>query len=155
MKSFLIACFALLLATPAAAQSETQPVPNMTQCLLAVQTLDQRYRDWMQIRCLSTAGDICIAQDNAEGTSCLSDLASETRAFTMSLLNSLPDEIEGNGFQARGYARSLQTARDMLENIPECVGMTGQDQTICEYIQLGTRLTELIYHARENGFPVN
>lgn len=149
MKSLVIsASFALgFFVHPAIAQEEL-PTPDVIACLKAVETLDLRYRSWMQPQCLDYAAHICVTIDRGTGT-CLSELVGSMRAFYAALSPLLPKTIEGSGFQARGYPRALERIADTFENVPKCVELDGYEFTTCEFIQLGVATNELFYRARQ------
>ena len=148
MKSLVIsACFALGFFSHPAIAEEELPTPDVIACLKAVETLDLRYRSWMQPECLDYAAHICVTIDRGAGT-CMSELVGSMRAFYAALSPLLPDTIEGSGFQVRGYERALERVADTFENVPKCVELDGYEFTTCEYVHLGVATTDLLYRAR-------
>lgn len=137
---------------PLSAQEEL-PTPDIIGCFKALEQLDLRYRGWLQINCVERAFQICDAIADHTPT-CLPELVTALRDFNIALIDRLPDEPEGLGWQIAGYKRHLDRAIEIQTAAPECVDLEGYEKMQCEFLQLSMVTRNHFHRARQTQTPL-
>ncbi len=123
------------------------PSPDLIGCLKSVDSLDDRYRNWMQINCVGVAGDICSKEDMQGGT-CTLELFESMNNFFSELQPLLPMKIEGKGFVPKSYDRALKRVTVSFENTVDCSNETEVGNATCDFTTLGSATIDLFNLAK-------